>query len=240
MDRKYIIEEIIRTTKENNGKPLGQDRFVKETGIKVTYFRGIYWARYSDAVKEAECEPNKLQAAYDESWLIEQLISLTREIKKFPSSADINLKSHNTPNFPVPNTFTRLGTTIVRASNIIKYCESKSNYQDVIEICQNYINSSSKRKSVNNDATKSEFGYVYLMKFGKYYKIGASKNVERRNYEIGIKLPEKFDIIHKIKTDDESGIELYWHNRFKDKRKQGEWFDLLSSDIQAFKRRKFM
>jgi len=78
------------------------------------------------------------------------------------------------------------------------------------------------------------------MKSGNYYKLGRSTNVERRNYEIGIKLPEKFDIMQKIKTDDPVGIEAYWHNRFKDKRKQGEWFDLSSRDIKAFKRRKFM
>ena len=92
----------------------------------------------------------------------------------------------------------------------------------------------------SKEEAEKEMGYVYLMKSGNYYKLGRSINVERRNYEIGIKLPEKFDIIHKIKTDDSAGIEAYWQNRFQDKRKQGEWFDLSSGDIKAFKRRKFM
>ena len=78
------------------------------------------------------------------------------------------------------------------------------------------------------------------MKSGRYYKIGRSSFVEKRNYEIGIKLPEELKIIHKIKTDDPFGIEAYWHKRFEDKRKGGEWFDLSSSDVKAFRRRPFM
>ncbi len=236
MNKQDIIKEIIRTAKENNGFPLGKMKFETETGIKKNDWIGRYWARWGDAVKEAGFMPNKMTAAYEENYLIEQLISLIKEIKKFPASSEIRLKAYKTANFPADTTFNRLGTTIKRANKILDYCEGKSNLQDVADICRNYIDSSSKKANVQSEDVENEIGYVYLMKSGRYYKIGRSSFVEKRNYEIGIKLPEELKRIHQIKTDDPSGIEAYWHNRLKNKRKQGEWFDLSVGDVKAFKK----
>ncbi len=89
-------------------------------------------------------------------------------------------------------------------------------------------------------STTQLVGFVYLMKHGKYYKIGKTNATGRREYELAVQLPEKLRTIHVIKTDDPNGIEEYWHKRFETKRGNGEWFDLETADVQAFKRRKFM
>ncbi len=241
MDKKYIIDEIIRTAKENNSKPLGEAKFASETGIKQSDWKRKYWTKWGDALTEAGCEPNKLRAAYDENFLVEHIVALIRETKKFPTQGDIQMKAFNTKDFPWPKAFHKLGKKAEMAQKILNYYENNLGYEDVIEICKGVLASSeNKEREVDSEEAEPRFGYVYLMKSGRHYKIGKSDCVEKRNYEIGIKLPEELKIIHKIKTDDPFGIEAYWHNRFKEKRKGGEWFDLSNNDVKAFRRRPFM
>ncbi len=241
MDKKHIIDEIIRAANENNGVPLGIGKFERLTGIKFSDWYGIYWTKFGDAVKEAGFKPNKLQSAYDQNVLIEHVISLIREIKRFPTSGEIRLKAHTAKEFPSHSVFRRLGKKSEMVQKILNYCKINPGYEDVIDICEGVLASSQvEEKKIDSKEAEPQFSYVYLMKSGRYYKIGKSDCVEKRNYEIGIKLPEESAIIHKIKTDDPFGIEEYWHKRFKDKRKGGEWFDLSSSDVKAFRRRTFM
>ena len=240
MDKELILQQIRLFAAKNGGRTPGKVAFQKATGIKESDWSGKYWARWSDAISEAGLSPNVMQTAYNKKFVAEKFISLIREFGRCPSSAEIRLKAKSDKSFPSHNTLTHhLGKQSDRAAFIKSYCEEKGGMEDVIQICMPYI----KPEPIIHDDFEEDFpstGYVYLVKSGKFYKIGSTNNPDRRQYEIGLQLPEKIHHIHSIETDDPSGIEAYWHNRFRKKRLRGEWFDLNANDIIIFRRRKFM
>jgi Meiotically up-regulated gene 113 len=238
MDKQHIINEIKRTAEKNNGIPFGIKRFYTETGIRESDWFGKYWARWSDALIEAGYEPNQWQIPYDDAWVIEKLICFIREIDRYPVKAELLLKANQDKSFPSEGAFKRRGKKAELAKKVIEFCKGKDGFDDIIEICRPIADSNQPDTSPSSE--EPSLGYVYLMKSGKNYKIGRTDALGRREYELAIQLPEKIATVHAIKTDDPIGIEAYWHRRFQDKRKRGEWFELSPEDVKAFKRRKFM
>ena len=240
MSKEQILSEIRRTATENGGVPLGEDRFSAASGIRRADWFGKYWVRWGDAVREAGFKPNRFNEAIQEDYLLTKLADFVKDIGHFPVSGELRLKARNDPNFPSHNTFIRLGKTKkARAEKLRLFCLARDR-KDVAEICATIVESVIEQDSEAEPIKTIEYGFVYLMKSGKYYKIGRTDFLGRREWELKIALPDEIKTIHSIKTDDPKGIEKYWHDRFKDRRKNGEWFELKHDDIVAFRRRKFM
>ena len=130
------------------------------------------------------------------------------------------------------------------ASKLASFCATREAYVDVAAICSAVSRESTQPDGPATPVPEGErqdvFGFVYLVKSGRFYKIGRSNALGRRERELAIQLPEKVKVMHSIKTDDQSGIEEYWHKRFAGRRKNGEWFELTADDVVAFRSRKFM
>jgi hypothetical protein len=238
MTKEHILREIKRTAESNGGNPLGKDRFSRDTGIKMHHWNR-FWARWGDALREAGFKPNTLQRAYTKDELLEKYALFVRELGRLPSSSDLRLKSHSSPDFPGRTIEVRLRPKDTLAKRIADHFANRSGFEDVVLLCQQ-VAPPSAQPIADPKAADAEMGYVYLSKSGRFYKIGKTNSVGRREYELGIQLPEKVTTIHVITTDDPAGIEAYWHKRFEAKRKKGEWFLLTAADVSAFKKRSFM
>ena len=221
----------------NGGNAPGKDKFYTETGIKKSDWFGKHWVRWGDALLEAGFTPNKLQGAYEEEALILNVVSLTRGLGRFPVGGDLRMKARIDSNFPSHTVFHRLGLKNQLVQRVMEYCQTHEGFQDVLALCPAAVD---REELAETSEAGQEIGFVYLIKSGRYYKIDRSNSAGRREYELALQLPEKATKVHEIRTDDPIGIEAYWHNRFASKRKNGEWFDLNASDVQAFRRRKFM
>jgi hypothetical protein len=237
--KTHILQEIKRIAEANGGKSPGQGGFASETGIQKHEWQR-HWARWNDALGEAGLSPNQLQNAYSSEELIAKYAQLACELRRLPTSGDIRVKAHSDPGFPCSDSFLRgLGRKPKQVEQLLAYCQDKKGYEDVIHLCEEYV----PRKQEASDESahqKGDFGFVYLISSGRFYKIGQAKDADYRVGAIRLQLPERAKRIHAIRTDDPSRIEAYWHKRFEAKRKNGEWFDLNATDVAAFKRRKFM
>ena|ERR1700730_16958514 len=238
MDKQHILDEIRRTGRANNGLALGWRRFESETGIRYSDWYGKFWAKWGDAVREAGLEANRMVGAYDEDFLLGKLVSLTRELGRVPVQGDLLIAARKDSSFPSEKSFRRFGSKPQRVARVIAYCEAKPDYEDVGALWRQIPAQQEEVPEVSR--AQEVVGFVYLTKSGRFYKIGKTNAAGRRERELAIQLPEKTSTVHVIKTDDPSGIEAYWHNRFVTKRQPGEWFALSSDDLRAFKRRKFM
>ena len=242
MDKSFILDEIKRTAEAHDGKPLGRIAFASETGIKE-YVWNKYWARWGFALAEAGFSANQLTRPFETTELLQKYANLALEIGRLPSGGDLRVRHHADSQLPSRNTFeSRFGSKSALVRKLIEFCRSDDNFQTVVGMCQAYL--TSEARSTEGTAIKEskerEFGFVYLIKSGRSYKIGRSKAIGRRERQLKIQLPEPANTVHVVRTDDPIGIEAYWHKRFEAKRKNGEWFELNAADVRAFKLRKFM
>jgi Meiotically up-regulated gene 113 len=240
-ERSFILAEIRRCADENGGKPLGRDRFFSATGITASAV-DKHWVRWNDALIDAGLEPNTFQARVPDEVILDQLARLVSDLGHFPVKNELRHRSQVDGSFPNDKTLlTRFGGKAALVANLLDYVSVRPEWSDVAEICR-AVAVPLDVHVTGGDATTGSLvtGSVYLMKSGKFHKIGRTNHTGHRAYQIGLLLPEPVTLVHEIKTDDPSGIESYWHRRFDDRKARGEWFRLTKDDIAAFRRRRFM
>ena len=70
-----------------------------------------------------------------------------------------------------------------------------------------------------------------MVEGGGYYKIGRAKKLDQRVKRFEIKLPFEIELVCSVHSDDYVALERALHERFADRRVNGEWFALTQADI---------
>ena len=74
---------------------------------------------------------------------------------------------------------------------------------------------------------------IYILEnFENFYKIGYSKDPEKRVKQLNTGNSTSLKLIKKFKTKYDSKIESYLKKYFKTRNVRGEWFDLSNDDIK--------
>jgi hypothetical protein len=170
--------------------------------------------RWGDAQEEAGFARNRFQEAFERDFLIKKFIDLIRRTKdgdkiRFPVEGEMLAERKRSTDFPHAQAFRRqFGGKSQIAAAILEHCQARSGFE-VIGACEEVIKRnvpSSTREKESKD--QESLGHVYLIKSGRYYKIGRTNAVGRRYYELAIQLPEKANTIHVIKTGSKPDAEM--------------------------------
>lgn len=240
MDSQKILGAVKRLAVENGGEPPGERAFYSQSGLTLIHLRRAGFANYGEARERAGFGRGAMQGSYSEDELFEPLARLTRDKGRFPTKGEIDVArfATGTPSYSAYSRSTRRGPLRER---FVEWCGSRPEFADVAELLQRHA--APPNRSPQAPSRKLVTGFVYLLRYGstgRDFKIGCTDNVDRRESQIDMMSPTDVRRIHVIETDDPSGIERYWHERFASKRiKNKEIFRLTPEDVAAFKRRKY-
>ena len=244
--KEDILSEIRRFVSSHGGDIPGERTFITATGIKQSAWKGKYWVLWSEAVREAGYDPNPMNPKIPNEVMLEKLAAFVAKLGYFPVRDKINLHARNTPGFPVWQTIVkRYGGMPQTAAALLEFSR-KTGDVALGELCEARIKRETEKpaltaKALSKASVKTGFVYLKYSPSLRLYKIGNADNPNKRGAGISLLLPEDLVPKHEIKTDYPYILEKYWENRFRTKKKQGEWYDLNSDDIAAFKgRREFM
>ena len=74
-------------------------------------------------------------------------------------------------------------------------------------------------------------GIIYIIFDGSAFKIGVTQNINKRLKSLQTSCSKKLEIIFSKEVINYTKLELFLHDKYKDKRLSGEWFDLTTEDL---------
>ena len=212
------------------------------TGIRETDWAGRYWARWSDAVREAGLEPNALQERYEDEDVLAHLAPEVRRLGRLPTKDELRLRRREDQSFPSYGVFARLGRKRELAAKLAAYCEARSDCADVSSLSRTAAvgdEDDSPTPSRSPVRRIARMGFRLPAEIGVLYQsLAALLRLNVESASLAIQLPERAVRVHR-----DQGRRSRWASSATGTRAlpsgagNGEWFELTAGDVQAFKRR---
>src|SRR5262249_38565223 len=184
--RKLSAESIIETYRalvnERGGVPVGERVFTRETRISRYHWMGGIWRSWSAFQEAAGYSPNDPTQKIADELLLRRFAELALERGEVPTEADLNLKRKEDPSFPGKLVFRRWGSRDALLTAVSEYCDGKAQFAAVLELLRQ---GNSSRIDHRLDSLRVS-GFVYLLRSGKYYKVGRTNATGRRLCELAI------------------------------------------------------
>lgn len=107
ISKEEILSEIRRFVAANGGTIPGERKFASATRIRESAWKGKYWVRWTDAVREAGYDPNELTKRIPDEDILGKLAELIVKLGYFPVRHEINMHARTLPGIPIWNTIKR-------------------------------------------------------------------------------------------------------------------------------------
>ncbi len=206
ISKEEILSEIRKFVAAHDGEIPGERRFATATRMKESAWKGKYWARWTDAVREAGYDPNAKNQKIPDENILEQLAAFITKLGYFPIRDEINIQARTAPGFPVWQTIKkRFGGMPETAAAILEFSR-KAGDPVLAELCEARLKREVLKPTPTGNSrtpTNAKAGFVYL-KYSpslRLYKIGKANDPNKRGAGISLLLPEDLVPKHEIKTD---------------------------------------
>lgn len=228
---------LIQQVAARLGGDVGQEGFRKETGVSAYELKMA--GTWNELKREAGLATRDWgQARLPSEAVYEALARIIARDHQWPTELAIIRQRRLDRSVPSKDVIRRVRAEKDFAAKLAAYCDGRPEFSDVPAIALAQSTATSEEPSGVGDERVR--GYVYMMRYGRRYKIGKTNSPTRRHREVRFELPDPTILVHTIETDDPSGIEKYWHERFAAKRvRDTEFFELDARDVAAFKRRRY-
>ncbi len=133
-------ERLLQAAREwiaREGTPPGLRRFAEATGEKKGTWQGILWSSWGEFLRQVGSATASFTQAIPDDALLQHLADLTRELRRFPSVAQVKVATKRRPGVPSEKTLrNRFGRVEDMLSALRAWVAERPEYSDIAHLLE--------------------------------------------------------------------------------------------------------